>query len=197
VGQVAATSFYPTKNLGAIGDGGAILTDDAAVARRCAEMRHYGQVQRDIHEHLGLNARLDELQAEILLTACLPRLDAWTERRRAIARRYRATIRHPRVQLPDPSLDADPCWHLFPVLVSGGRDGLRRHLEQRGIQTLVHYPALIPEQRALAGVPHQTAEPLLRATRVARSELSLPVHPYLTDDEIDRVATAVNEWRPL
>jgi dTDP-3-amino-3,4,6-trideoxy-alpha-D-glucose transaminase len=195
-GQVSATSFYPTKNLGALGDGGAIVTDDEELGSRCASLRDYGQTARYVHDHLGLNSRLDELHAAILEGAFLPRLEAWTGRRRAIAQRYLAGIRHPHVHPLAPAPKALPCWHLFPVLVpAAARDGFRSHLEGRGIQTAVHYPRLITEQRALTGtLTPEVHGPLGNALRFASSEVSLPIHPYLFDEEIDAIIEAVNGW---
>ncbi len=195
-GQASATSFYPTKNLGALGDGGAIVTDDDEVRSRCAFLRDYGQSARYVHDHLGLNSRLDELHAAILESAFLPRLEAWTERRRAVARRYLAGIRHPRVRTLEPAAEAQPSWHLFPVFVPGAeRDSFRRHLEGRGVQTAIHYPRLITEQRALAGVlTPEAAGPLEVARELAGGEVSLPIHPYLHDEEVEAVVEAVNGW---
>jgi dTDP-3-amino-3,4,6-trideoxy-alpha-D-glucose transaminase len=195
-GQVGATSFYPTKNLGALGDGGAIVTDDEELRSRCASLRDYGQTARYVHDHLGLNSRLDELHAAILKDAFLPRLAAWTERRRAIARRYLAGIRHPRVRTLTVAPKARPCWHLFPVFVPRAeRDGFRRHLEDRGIQSAVHYPRLITEQRALTtALTPEVQGPLDVARALASGEVSLPIHPYLLDEEVDTILEAVNGW---
>jgi dTDP-4-amino-4,6-dideoxygalactose transaminase len=195
VGQIAATSFYPTKNLGALGDGGAVVTDDAGLARRAACLRHYGQSAQYVHDHLGLNSRLDELHAAILEGAFLPRLESWTTRRRVIAARYLAGIRHPRVRLLAPPPASQPCWHLFPVFVAApDRTGFRQHLEGSGIQTALHYPHLIPDQRGLAQTPYEVHGTMNRAQQLAAEEISLPIHPYLLDDEVERVIAAVNSW---
>jgi dTDP-4-amino-4,6-dideoxygalactose transaminase len=193
VGQIAATSFYPTKNLGALGDGGAVVTGDAALARACASLRNYGQSARYVHDLPGLNSRLDELHAAILERAFLPRLPAWTDRRREIARRYLARIVHPAVRtLP---MAGRPSWHLFPTFVAAeARPGFQRFLETRGVQTAIHYPRLIPEQQALDAVAQRSAGPLDNAQRLADTEVSLPIHPYLDDAELDIVVAAVNDW---
>jgi dTDP-3-amino-3,4,6-trideoxy-alpha-D-glucose transaminase len=198
VGAIAATSFYPTKNLGALGDAGALVTDDPALRDRCASLRNYGQTARYQHDELGLNSRLDELQAAILEQAFLPRLPAWTERRRAVAQRYLAGIRHPRLRLPVPAPGAEPCWHLFPVFVPAAeRDGFQRHLQAAGVQTAIHYPTLIVEQRALTeGARHEIHGSLDNARRLSRQEVSLPIHPYLLDSELDTIVAAVNAWTP-
>lgn len=197
VGQVLATSFYPTKNLGALGDGGAVLTDDAALAERMRRLRDYGQAAKYVHAELGLNSRLDELQAAILEKAMLPRWAAWNARRAAIARRYLAGLDHPLVApLPAPAASRS-VWHLFPVRVAGApRQGLLDHLRQEGVLALVHYPVAIPDQPCLAGRPALLLDDLTQARALAREEVSLPITPDLGDAEIDRVIAAVNTWRP-
>jgi len=197
VGLASATSFYPTKNLGAMGDGGAVVTSDLEVASFCRSLRDYGQSERYRHERLGLNSRLDELHAAILSSAFLPRLKAWTERRRAIAAEYRANLRHPAVTVPELDARSQSVWHLFPVLVEAPyREAFRRHLGAQGIDTGVHYPILIPAQQALAGVPYRVHGELTQAARYAAGEVSLPIHPYLDRTAIDRVVVAVNGWVP-
>lgn len=195
VGDISATSFYPTKNLGALGDGGAVLTGDPALAEACQTLRDYGQSAKYVHSVLGLNSRLDELHAAILAGAFLPRLPAWTQRRCEIAERYRADIRHPLVTpLPVPA-ESGSVWHLFPTLVSGaGRVALAAHLKRHGIGSAVHYPHLIPAQPALAGSVFEIRGELVCAQRLADGELSLPIHPYLTDGEVAHVIATVNGW---
>jgi dTDP-4-amino-4,6-dideoxygalactose transaminase len=198
VGPVAATSFYPTKNLGALGDAGAVLTADSKVADAARSLRNYGQRTTYVHDLLGLNSRLDELQAGILSSVFLPRLPAWTENRRAVARRYRAEIRNPSLALPEVPQGSESVWHLFPILVEpGGREDFRAHMTSLGVQTGVHYPCLIPDQKAMTdrGEVHIFGE-LSVASRFARDEVSLPIHPYLGDSEIDRVVSACNQWSP-
>jgi dTDP-4-amino-4,6-dideoxygalactose transaminase len=195
VGQVAATSFYPTKNLGAMGDGGALLTNDATLAEKARTFRNYGQTAHYIHSRLGLNSRLDELHAAILHDAFLPNLTAWTEARRRIAEKYLAQIRHPSIQLLSPDRSMEPAWHLFPVLAGENlRDQLRSYLKSRGILTGVHYPRLICDQAALGKFTWQSAAEPVNAARFASSELSLPIHPFLTEEEVDRVIAALNGW---
>jgi dTDP-3-amino-3,4,6-trideoxy-alpha-D-glucose transaminase len=196
VGEVAAFSFYPTKNLGALGDGGAMASDLEVVAASCRTLRNYGQSARYTHVRLGLNSRLDEVHAAVLESAFLPRLVEWTARRRHVAERYLAGIDNPLVKpmLVDPT--AEPNWHLFPVLVPAElRANFQAHLERAAIQTGVHYPTLIPEQAAMTSATFEVVGELTRASEVARSEVSLPIHPHLTNDEIDRVVSAVNDWQ--
>lgn len=197
VGDLAAVSFYPTKNLGALGDGGAVFGRDASAKAICESLRNYGQSARYVHDRLGLNSRLDELHAAILAGAFLPKLGAWTKRRREIAARYRDCIRHPEVQsMPAPRAEGS-VWHLFPVLVPPARRAaFQAHLQANGVQSAIHYPTLIPDQAALNGVPFEVLGELTRARQIASSVVSLPIHPYLSDDELERVAAAVHAWGP-
>lgn len=197
VGAAAAVSFYPTKNLGALGDGGAVLTPDPQLAGRARTLRHYGQSSTYVHDELGLNSRLDELHAAVLGDVLLPRLASWTARRAEIARRYREGIGGCHVEvLPVPE-GSDSVWHLFPVLApQGRRDALRSHLRDEGVGSGVHYPTLIPDQEALRreGIGEIHGE-LDRARSIADREVSLPIHPFLTDEEVERVIGAVVSWK--
>ena len=183
LGVAAAFSFYPTKNLGALGDGGAILTNDSALAARVRRLRNGGQTDRYHHEEAGVNSRLDEMQAAVL-RARLPRLRGWTARRRHLAALYRSTLPP---ALPLPERDAGHVYHLFPIR-SGDRDALQTHLRHDGIQTLIHYPVPLPHQRAFEGCASGDT-PV--AARAAREILSLPLYPRLTEDDVRRVANAV------
>jgi dTDP-3-amino-3,4,6-trideoxy-alpha-D-glucose transaminase len=195
VGQCGATSFYPTKNLGALGDGGALVTNDATLATRARTLRHYGQSSLYRHEERGLNSRLDELQAAILSDAMLPNLQTWTERRRQIASRYRAEIRNPALRMLAPQEGAEPVWHLFPIFTAR-RDALREHLKNAGIATSIHYPRIIPDQTALAapGSFVMAAEPV-NARSLAASQLSLPIHPFLEEAEVTSIILNCNAFR--
>ncbi len=196
VGELAATSFYPTKNLGCMGDGGALLTRDPALAERARCLRDYGQTAKYEHGHLGLNSRLDELQAAILRDALLPHLEAFTRRRREIAERYRAGIRHPALELPPAPEGSQSVWHLFPLLVAGERAAFQEHLRRHAIASGVHYPRLIPEQTAFRQVGAGRAlTPLPRAEAFARREVSLPIHPFLSEGDVERVVASCNAWR--
>jgi dTDP-3-amino-3,4,6-trideoxy-alpha-D-glucose transaminase len=186
MGVAAATSFYPTKNLGAAGDGGAVLTRDAQLAARVRRLRNGGQSSRYRHEEFGVNSRLDEMQAAIL-RARLKYLPAWTARRRAIAARYRAALGSPgaRVRLPR-EFDAGHVYHLFPLLVDA-RDRFQTHMKQQGIETLIHYPVPIPRQPAL-----KSSSPAICpvADRVCAQVVSLPMYPGLSDSAVTAVAEA-------
>jgi dTDP-4-amino-4,6-dideoxygalactose transaminase len=188
IGVAAATSFYPTKNLGAAGDGGAVLTRDAQLAARVKRLRNGGQTTRYRHDEFGVNSRLDEIQAAIL-RARLKYLPAWTAKRRAIAARYRAALsalgEGARVIAPG-EFDPGHVYHLFPVL-SDARDRFQAHMKERGIETLIHYPVPITRQPAL-----ESASPAMCpvADRVCAQVVSLPMYPGLSDPAVAAVAEA-------
>ncbi|HET6549834.1 MAG TPA: DegT/DnrJ/EryC1/StrS family aminotransferase [Solirubrobacter sp.] len=184
--HLSAWSFYPGKNLGALGDAGAVTTDDAAIADRVRRLRNYGSARRYEHAEIGYNSRLDELQAAVLRVK-LEALDEWNERRAAIAARY---LRELGGVTPLAVRDgAQPSWHLFPVC-SERRDALRGHLDAAGIDTLIHYPVPPHRQGAYAGTALAAAD-LPVADRIAAGVLSLPIGPHLHADEVDRVIEAV------
>ena len=184
-GVAAAYSFYPTKNLGALGDGGAITTSDAALAARLKRIRNGGQTDRYHHGEMGVNSRLDEVQAAIL-SARLPWLAGWTARRRAHAATYRRLLDGSSLDVP-PECDPGHVYHLFPVL-SPRRDELQATLRAEGIETLIHYPVPIPRQPALQG---QSPAVCPEADRVCARVFSLPMHPGLSEDDLRTVAGAV------
>jgi dTDP-3-amino-3,4,6-trideoxy-alpha-D-glucose transaminase len=194
IGVAGAFSFYPTKNLGALGDGGAVVTNDPALAARIKRLRNGGQSDRYHHEEAGVNSRLDEIQAAIL-RARLPRLGAWTERRRVLAARYRRLLMDaPGVEVVA-ACDPGHVYHLFVVRVrdTGDRDNnprsaLQASLASSGIDTLIHYPVPIPHQPALAG--GQPADCPV-AFRACDEVLSLPLYPGLRDADVDMVAASV------
>jgi dTDP-3-amino-3,4,6-trideoxy-alpha-D-glucose transaminase len=186
-GDLAATSFYPTKNLGAMGDGGAILCRDAALDARVRALRDYGQTAKYRHDFIGYNSRLDELQAAFLRRACLPRLERWTSRRRDIAAAYLSGIRNPAVRLPNPPKGSEPSWHLFPMWI----DPAKRN---SFLPVSIHYPVAIPDQRALCDVPFEVSGGCENARRLCASEVSLPIHPYLNDSEVAEVIASVNSF---
>jgi dTDP-4-amino-4,6-dideoxygalactose transaminase len=185
IGAAGAFSFYPTKNLGAFGDGGAVVTNDRGLAERIARLRNGGQTSRYHHQEPGVNSRLDELQAAVL-TARLPSLRRWTDRRRALARRYRAALTGSRVRIPA-ECDSGHVYHLFAVRTHE-RAALQARLEADGIETLVHYPVPIPEQPAMARFSPANC-PV--AACVCREIVSLPLHPRMHDDDVMTVAAAI------
>lgn len=187
-GAAAAFSFYPTKNLGALGDGGAITTADAALADRLRRLRNGGQTDRYHHIEPGVNSRLDEMQAAIL-RARIPFLPRWTDQRRALAREYRQALAGAPVVVP-PEKDPGHVYHLF-VVRSARRAALARHLAEQHIDTLVHYPVPIPRQPALAGTaPAQCP----RADDACREVLSLPLYPSLPAAAVQTIAAAVRSF---
>ena len=195
VGQAAATSFYPTKNLGAFGDGGALLTSDADLAQRARQLRDYGQASKYRHEFIGYNSRLDELQAALLGRVLLPQLDGWIHRRREIAQAYLSGMANPRILTWKNSLSSEAGWHLFPVAVTPERKAaFLEHLRDNKIMPGEHYPTVIPDQPAMANVPYEDHGcPVAR--QLCASEVSLPIHPYLTEEEVQHVITTCNQWR--
>ncbi len=193
--SVWPTSFYPTKNLGAMGDAGALLTSDENIAKQARALRDYGSSAKYVHDQLGMNSRLDEVQAAILRSALLPRLRADTARRAQIATQYREKINHPAVHLVPVPSKSESVWHLFPLLIRGSRARLQEHMKALHIQTGVHYPSLITEQKALESVPGvESLDPLTVSRDFAQNELSIPIHPWLTDQDVTRVIEAINCW---
>lgn len=186
-GAAAAYSFYPTKNLGALGDGGALTTKDDAVAARARRLRNGGQTERYHHVEAGVNSRLDEIQAAILRER-LRLLPEWTERRRELARTYRSALAGA-VTVP-PEADAGHVYHLF-VIRSEGREALQQHLTNSGIGTLVHYPVAIPRQPAFAALD---PAPCPIAEQVCGEVLSLPLYPQLTVADVERVSACVRAF---
>ena len=193
LGLAAAFSFYPSKNLGALGDAGAVVTDDDALADKIRMLRNYGGIRKYEHHALGLNTRLDELQAAFL-RAKLKYLDAWNENRRKIAEHYLATIRNPAVTLPASAGVREHAWHLF-VVRTRVRDALREHLAQHGIATQIHYPR--PPHLLEAYAEHGFGEGAFPTAEYLASEvLSLPMDPLMTREQMQWCARQVNEFVP-
>lgn len=193
-GHAAAFSFYPGKNLGALGDGGAVATADRALSERVRLLANYGAKEKYVHEVAGVNSRLDELQAAALRVK-LRRLDADNAARRRVALRYGEKIRNPLVCLPYGGDAAQSVFHIYP-LRSPHRDALAQHLAAEGVETLIHYPIALPDQPALQACCQLFHPATPMAQRWAKEELSLPVSPLLTEEEVDFVAEAVNRFRP-
>jgi len=195
LGDAGCFSFYPSKNLGALGDAGLVTTGDADLGARLRSMRFYGQPRRDHVERHGINSRLDEIQAAILRVK-LPRLDAWNARRAALAAIYTADLADLEVAgalaLPWARKGCRHVYHLYAIRTHP-RDALRAHLAECGIETLVHYPVPVHAQPAHAGTPVGPGG-LPRTQAWAQTELSLPLYPELRDDEVRRVAEAVKAF---
>jgi dTDP-4-amino-4,6-dideoxygalactose transaminase len=194
-GAAGAFSFYPTKNLGAIGDAGALVTNRTGIAEQARMLRNYGQTNRYEHLVVGMNSRLDELQAAILRVR-LDYLSSFTQRRQEIADLYLTGISNPWVTtLAAPLNTEQHVYHLF-VVTTNFREQLQNHLREAGIETLIHYPISADHQVALQGIatdPQGLPHSHLHATTC----LSLPCQPQLTDAEVDSVISAVNSFTPL
>ena len=188
--RAAAFSFYPTKNLGAIGDGGAVTTDDPVLADRVRRLRQYGWRDRYISEACGVNSRLDELQAAVLRVKLRTLDEAVASRRRLAARLTEAISDFPMTRPPAVREGTRHAWHLY-VVRSARRDELLRHLEGEGIPVALHYPAAVHQQPAWAGRP---AGELPETERMVREILTLPLHPWLAEEAIDATAAAVRRF---
>ena len=190
-GAVGTFSFYPTKNLGALGDGGAVVTSDASFAERIRRLRQYGWKDKyRIELAGGCNSRLDEMQAAIL-SELLPFLDASNDSRRRIATKYSRSIRHPDVAAP-PEAQPDFVAHLY-VVRCPDREALRTHLSREGIATDVHYP--VPDHRQAVFGSRFAAVNLEHTQRLASEVLTLPCYPEMQEADVDQVIAAVNRWQ--
>lgn len=189
LGDAAGFSFFPAKNLGALGDGGAIVTDNDELAARVRALRNYGSEVKYQHLYQGANSRLDEIQAAMLRVK-LAYLEEEVAIRRRVAHRYLAAIRHPHIVLPKVASNERHAWHLFVVRCTQ-RDALRRHLENHGVHSQVHYP--VPPHR-------QAAYPALHALSLPITEqlhdevLSLPMGPTMSEEAIERVIAACTSF---
>lgn len=188
LGHAGCHSFYPGKNLGALGDGGAITTDDDQLAQTLRAIANYGFERKYVARWQGRNSRLDEVQAAVL-DVKLRHLDADNRRRQAIAQIYHTTLTNPQLGLPSHLEDSQNVYHIFPVFTPQ-RDALQQHLLAHGIQTLIHYP--IPPHRQPC-YPQFRHLSLPVAERLAREELSLPLHPAMTDDDVRQVVDTLNK----
>lgn len=189
-GAAAAFSFYPTKNLGAYGDGGMIVTSNAETARQCRLLRNYGQRENYVSEILGDNSRLDELQAAILRVK-LKRLDAVNRRRREIAAKYREAFEGLPLGLQKETGRSN--YHLF-VVVTPERDALRRHLMAEDIPTAVHYPLPLHRHKAFEMLRQPRSTPCPNADQLCGRVLSLPMHAHLANHDVERIASAVRSF---
>lgn len=189
-GHAAGFSFYPGKNLGALGDAGAVTTDDEALARTVRMLANYGSARKYVNEYRGVNSRMDEVQAAVL-SVKLPHLDADNERRRCIAERYLKQVHHPDLMLPEWGPRAGHVFYVFAVRCAR-RDDLQRHLAANGIETLIHYPIPPHRQRAY---PEWNTLSLPVTEQIHREVLSLPVSPVLTDADVEHIIDALNRFR--
>jgi dTDP-4-amino-4,6-dideoxygalactose transaminase len=190
LGHAAATSFYPGKNLGALGDGGAILTRDAQIAEKVRVLGNYGSTKKYHHEVTGQNSRLDELQAAVLRVK-LKHLPAWNAQRKVLAAEYTRALAGLAIKTPFVPAWADPVWHLY-VIESAQRDALQAHLAGQSIQSVIHYP-IPPHQQPCYGVSHgHLSFPV--AEHLAQRVLSLPMFPGLQPDEQAQVVSAIRRF---
>jgi dTDP-4-amino-4,6-dideoxygalactose transaminase len=191
-GHAASYSFYPGKNLGAMGDAGAITTPDGALAERMAMFARHGGLRKGDHQIEGINSRLDGLQAAIL-SVKLPHLPIWTERRRELAAELsRRLDQIPGVSVPEVAPGRNPVWHLY-VVRHEQRDALARHLSQRGIQTVINYPVALPFLPAYSRLNHQPADFPVAHSHQSRI-LSLPIFPEMTPAHLDTLERAIREF---
>jgi dTDP-4-amino-4,6-dideoxygalactose transaminase len=190
-GAAGCFSFYPTKNLGAYGDAGAVATNDAGLAEKLRKLRDYGRSERDLFLEVGGNSRLDELQAAVLRVK-LRYLDDWNARRRRLAALYGELLDGLPLDLPVEQPPGSHVYHLY-VIGSGDRDGLARALAAKGIETYVHYPRPVHLQPALAFLGYSSGD-FPRAETAAHRALSLPMHPGMTEEEVETVARGIRAF---
>lgn len=188
-GDAAGFSFYPGKNLGALGDAGAITTNDDALAKMIFSIRNYGSEKKYVHDYIGINSRLDELQAAFL-SVKLPNLDAENEQRKKIAERYLAEIKNDKIKLPFFDGSQNHVFHLF-VVRTENREEFQEYLSANSIQTLIHYPTPPHRQKALSYMSNLSF-PV--SEKIHREVLSLPISPVMTDEEVGYVIEIINKF---
>ena len=196
LGDAAGHSFYPGKNLGALGDAGAVTTNDPELAGAIRALANYGSQRKYVFQYTGRNSRLDEIQAAIL-DVKLKYLDEDIRKRQEVARRYYEGIANPLVELPERLDDANNVYHLFPILVKNGkRDALHDYLAEKGIGTVIHYPIAPHKQECYSREPWNTPQLRLPITEmIADCELSLPISPCLSQEQVDYVVDCINSFR--
>ena len=195
IGHAAGHSFYPGKNLGALGDGGAVTTNDPELAAAVRALANYGSYKKYVFKYAGRNSRLDEIQAAVL-DVKLKYLDEDNAKRKAVAKYYFEHISNPLVTFPDRLPDVQCVYHLFPILVGGGkRDALHDYLAENGVGTVIHYPIAPHKQECFAKEQWNTPQLSLPVTeKIADEELSLPIGPAITMAEVETVTELVNEF---
>ncbi len=190
IGDIGCFSFYPTKNLGAYGDGGAVVTNNAQLAHRVMRLRNYGQEKKYYHDSFGANSRLDEIQAA-LLRVKLRHLGENIERRQSLAKRY-CSIKNDIIQLPKVEVDRTHVFHLY-VVRTAERDKLANYLKGCGVDTLIHYPVPVHLQKAYSVLGMKTGA-LPITERCAAEVLSLPMYPQLNNAQVDTIVQLINEF---
>lgn len=196
IGDAAGHSFYPGKNLGALGDGGAVTTNDPELAAAVRALANYGSQKKYVFKYTGRNSRLDEIQAAVL-DVKLKHLVEDNQHRKEVAHCYYDGIKNPLITLPDLLPDEQNAYHLFPILVGGGkRDALHDYLEQNGVGTVIHYPIPPHKQECYAKEAWNTPQLSLPITeRIADEELSLPIGPAITMEEVKQVIDLINQFK--
>ena len=196
IGDAAGHSFYPGKNLGALGDGGAVTTNDEELAKAIRALANYGSQKKYVFKYTGRNSRLDEIQAAVLNVKLKYLVDD-NQHRKEVAHYYYEHINNPLITLPDLLPDAQNAYHLFPILVADDkRDALHDYLEQHGVGTVIHYPIAPHKQECYAKEEWNTPQLSLPITeQIADQELSLPIGPTITFDEVKQVLELVNKFR--
>ena len=189
IGDAAGFSFYPSKNLGAMGDGGAVTTNDTALAEVIQKLRNYGTTTKYVNELLGFNSRLDELQAAFL-NLKLPTLDADNEKRRAIAKRYISEIKNDKISLPNYDGSENHVFHLFVIRVEN-RNVFMDYLDRNGIGHLIHYPIPPHKQQALSEFSHLNFQ---NSEKIHDEIISIPISPIITDEAVNRVISVLNTF---
>lgn len=195
IGQMSATSFYPTKNLGCLGDGGALLTSDLNIYNQARALRDYGQTSKYHHSLIGLNSRLDELQAAIMKDCFLPQIKAYTKKRQEIANFYIKGIKNSNIEIPKKPKNSESVYHLFPILIKNNRDKFKEYLKNEGVESGIHYPILITDQIAMENIPFFIYGNLSNAKRIVEQELSLPINPTMTKKDALKVIDVCNSWK--
>ncbi len=192
IGTLGCFSFYPGKNLGALGDAGAVTTRDAALAERIALLRDHGQPRKYTHDLVGFNSRLDGLQAAVLRVK-LTRLERWNARRRSLASLYRRALAGlPGIQVPEPAAEREHVYHLF-IIRCAERDGLQKHLAAQEIAAAIHYPIPLHLQTAFAFLGYHSGD-FPQAEAAAHEVLALPLYPEMSEEAAAQVCGAVREW---
>lgn len=191
LGDAAGHSFYPGKNLGALGDAGAVTTNDEQLAATIRAVANYGSTKKYVFKYIGRNSRLDEIQAAVL-DVKLKHLNTDNARRKDVAQMYINGITNPAIVLPRVSDRDAHVFHIFPILTEH-RDALQSYLSENGVQTIIHYP-IPPHEQECYKDWNDWSFPITE--RIARQELSLPISPVITDDEVAQVISLINQWRP-
>jgi len=191
IGDVACFSFYPTKNCGAYGDGGMIVTNSEEIAKKLSMSRNYGQSQKYYYDFVGINSRLDEIQAAVLRVK-LKHLDEWNEKRRSVAKLYNELLKDSKVILPIEKNYAKHVYHLYAIR-SKNRDELQQYLLEKGIQTQIHYPVPVHKQKSYLDLGFNIHLPVTE--KVCNEILSLPMYPWLKKEEIAKIAEVVKSYK--